>query len=54
VKEATRKARNVSVKDKKTGVIYASMKEARKATGVLESSISRALKNPSHRWERVV
>lgn len=53
VKEATRKSRIVSVKDKKTGIIYNSMKEAREHTGVLESSISRAIKNPSHRWERV-
>lgn len=53
VKEATRKSRIVSVRDKKTGIIYESMKEARKATGVLESSISRAIKNPSHRWERI-
>lgn len=53
VKEATRKSRIVAVKDKKTGKIYSSMKEARKDTGVLESSISRAIKNKNHRWERV-
>ena len=51
--EATRKSRIVAVRDKKTGIEYSSMKEARAATGVQESSISRALRNPTHRWERV-
>lgn len=56
VKEATRQSRIVSVKDKKTGKIYTSMKEARKDTGVLESSISRSIKynGPGSRWERVI
>lgn len=53
VKEATRKSRMVAVRDKKTGKIYSSMKEARQDTGVQESSISRAIKNKNHRWERV-
>ena len=56
VKEATRQSRIVSVKDRKTGEIYISMKEARKNTGVLESSISRSLKynGPNSRWEKVI
>ena len=56
VKEATRQSRIVSVKDRKTGKIYNSMKEARENTGVLESSISRSLKynGPGSRWERVI
>lgn len=53
VKEATRRSRMVAVRDKKTGKIYSSMKEARQDTGVHESSISRAIKNKNHRWERV-
>lgn len=55
VKEATRQSRIISVKDRKTGKIYNSMKEAREDTGVLESSISRSLKynGPGSRWERV-
>lgn len=53
VKEATRKSRIVAVRDKRTGIVYSSMKEARAATGVQESSISRAIRNPNHRWERV-
>ena len=56
VKEATRQSRIVSVKDRKTGKIYSSMKDARIDTGVLESSISRSLKynGPGSRWERVI
>ena len=56
VKEATRLSRIVSVKDRKTGRIYTSMKEAREDTGVLESSISRSIKknNLKCRWERVI
>ena len=56
VKEATRQSRIVPVKDRKTGKIYSSMKEARKNTGVLESSISRSLKynGSGSRWERVI
>ena len=56
VKEATRLSRIVSVKDRKTGKIYSSMKEAREDTGALESSISRSLKynGPKSRWERVI
>ena len=55
VKEATRKSRIVSVKDRKTGKIYSSMKDARKDTGVLESSISRSIKyySTNGRWEKV-
>jgi len=55
VKEATRQSRIVSVKDRKTGKIYNSMKEAKEDTGVLESSISRSLRynGPGSRWERV-
>jgi hypothetical protein len=55
VKEATRRSRIVSVKDKKTGKIYSSMKDARKDTGVLESSISRSIKynSTNGRWEKV-
>ena len=56
VKEATRLSRIVSVKDKTTGKIYSSMKDARTDTGVLESSISRSIKynGPGSRWERVI
>ena len=56
VKEATRKSRIVSVKDRKTGKIYSSMKDARKDTGVLESSISRSIKynGPGSRWEKFI
>ena len=56
VKEATRQSRIVSVKDRKTGKIYLSMKEARENTGVLESSISRSLKynGAGSRWEKVI
>lgn len=56
VKEATRLSRIVSVKDKTTGKIYSSMKDARIDTGVLESSISRSIKynGPGSRWERVI
>jgi len=51
--EATRAARIIAVRDKTTGKTYTSMKEAREETGVLESSISRSLKNgPGARWER--
>jgi hypothetical protein len=55
VKEATRQSRIVSVKDRKTGKIYRSMKEAREDTGVLESSISRSIKinNSKCRWEKI-
>ena len=55
VKEATRKSRIVSVKDRKTGKIYSSMKDARKDTGVLESSISRSIKyySTNGRWEKI-
>ena len=55
VKESTRQSRIVSVKDKKTGKIYNSMKEAREDTGVMESSISRSIKknNSKCRWERI-
>jgi hypothetical protein len=56
VKEATRQSRIISVKDRKTGKIYESMKEARKDTGVLESSISRSIKynGPGSRWEKLI
>lgn len=56
VKEATRQSRIISVKDRKTGKIYKSMKEAKIDTGVLVSSISRSLKynGPGSRWERVI
>lgn len=56
VKEACRKSRIVSVKDRKTGKIYESMKDARKDTGVLESSISRSIKynGPGSRWEKLI
>jgi len=56
VKEATRLSRIVSVKDRKTGKIYSSMKEARKDTGILESSISRSIKynGPGSRWEKSI
>lgn len=56
VKEATRKSRIVSVKDRKTGKVYNSMKEAREDTGVLESSISRSIKynGPGSRWEKLI
>ena len=55
VKEATRQSRIVSVKDRKTGKIYNSMKEAREDTGVFESSIGRSLKynGQNGRWEKV-
>ena len=53
VKEATRKSRIIAVRDKRTGIEYPSMKAAREATGCREGSISRALRNPTHRWERV-
>jgi group I intron endonuclease len=55
VKEATRKSRIVSVKDRTTGKIYNSMKEAKEDTGVLESSISRSIKinNSKCRWEKI-
>lgn len=55
VKEATRKSKIVSVRDRKTGKIYNSMKEAREDTGVLESSISRSIKinNSKCRWEKI-
>ena len=55
VKEATRKSRIISVKDRKTGKIYSSMKDARKDTGVLESSISRSIKyySTNGRWEKI-
>jgi hypothetical protein len=55
VKEATRKSRIVSVKDRTTGKIYNSMKEARENTGVLECSISRSIKinTPKCRWQRI-
>ena len=51
--KATIASRIVSVRDKRTGVVYPSMKAARAATGVQESSISRAIRNPKHRWESV-
>jgi len=56
VKEATRLSRIVSVKDKTTGKIYSSMKDARTDTGVLESSISRSIKynGPGSRWEKLI
>jgi len=55
VKEATRQSRMISVRDRKTGKEYPSMKDARKDTGVLESSISRSLKynGPKSRWEQI-
>ena len=55
VKEATRKSRIIAVRDRTTGKEYASMKEARKDTGVMESSISRSIKNngPKCRWENI-
>ena len=56
VKEATRQSRIVSVKDRTTGKIYNSMKDARIDTGVLESSISRSIKynGPGSRWEKFI
>ena len=51
--KATIKSRIVAVRDKRTGIEYPSMKAARAATGVQESSISRALRKPTHRWEKV-
>jgi len=55
VKEAARQSRIVTVKDKNTGKIYSSMKEARADTGVLESSISRSINKfeGRGRWCRV-
>ena len=53
VKEATRQSRIVKVRDKRTGKIYTSMKEAREDTGVLESSISRSCKYKGGNWERL-
>jgi len=56
VKEAARQSRIVSVRDKTTGKVYKSMKDAREDTGVLESSISRSLRynGPGSRWEKYV
>jgi len=56
VKEATRQSRIVSVRDRTTGKEYASMKDAREDTGVLESSISRSLRynGPGSRWEKIM
>jgi len=53
VKEATRKSRIVAVRDKETGLEYPSMKAAEAETGSPVSSISRSIRNPNHRWERV-
>lgn len=53
VKEATRQSRIVKVRDKRTGKIYTSMKEAREDTGVSESSISRSCKYKGGNWERL-
>lgn len=54
VKDATSKANSKQVRDKRTGKVYASLTEASKDTGVMVSSISRALKKPTHRWEVVL
>lgn len=53
VKEATRQSRIVEVRDKRTGRVYNSMKEAREDTGVSESSISRSCKYKGGNWERL-
>jgi len=53
VKEATRQSRIVKVRDKRTGRVYNSMKEAREVTGVSESSISRSVKYKGGNWERI-
>ena len=53
VKEATRQSRIVKVRDKRTGKVYTSMKEAREDTGVSESSISRSVKQRGGNWERI-
>lgn len=53
VKEATRQSRIVKVRDRRTGKVYTSMKEAREDTGVSESSISRSVKYKGGNWERV-
>lgn len=56
VKEATRKSRIIPVKDRKTGKIFSSLKEAKEYTGVTESSISRSLKKfpTTGRWEKII
>ena len=54
VKEATRQSRIVKVRDKRTGKVYTSMKEAREDTGVLESSISRSIRYNGGNWESVI
>ena len=51
--EATIASRIVSIRDKRTGKIYTSMKEAREDTGVSESSISRSCKYKGGNWERL-
>ena len=54
VKEATRKSRNIAVRDRTTDKEYSSMFEAKQDTGVLESSISRSLKGGSgRRWDKI-
>jgi group I intron endonuclease len=53
VKEATRQSRIVKVRDKRTGKVYTSMKDAREDTGVLESSISRSIRYSGGNWERI-
>ena len=51
--ESTIASRIVSVRDKRTGKVYNSMKEAREDTGVLESSISRSCRYKGGNWERI-
>jgi group I intron endonuclease len=51
VKEATRKARQRKVKNKKSGKIYNSLTEASEETKTMISSICRSCKNPNGTWE---
>lgn len=50
VKEATRKARQRKVKNKKTEKIYNSLTEAAKDTGKFVESICNSCKNPNGGW----
>lgn len=50
VKEATRKARQRKVKNKKTGKIYNSLKEASEDTKKYVESICRSCRNPNGGW----
>jgi hypothetical protein len=56
VKEATRQARIIKVKDRRSGKVYNSLTEASEGTGVLVSSISRSINKYTGsrgRWEKV-